>query len=243
MDTDPYSGEYLWWSNRADESNTKLTKVVKLPSAEHITLDFFTWYHIEEDWDYAYVVVGSSPTGSLPDNLDSDGIRWEILDDDALNCTTSNPNNGNLGCGLTGKSAGWQNLSADLTKYKGQEIALRFEYITDAAVNQAGLALDDLRIKVDGEVFAFEDAEDENENWIADGFVRHANLLPQDWIVQLIWHDGPSGVKRLLFLDETQGSWIIPFNANRDEAIIAISALAPTTTEIGSYEYSLSPTK
>lgn len=243
MDTDPYSGEYLWWSNRADESNTKLTRVVKLPSAEHITLDFFTWYHIEEDWDYAYVVVGSSPTGSLPDNLDSDGIRWEILDDDALNCTTSNPNNGNLGCGLTGKSAGWQNLSADLTKYKGQEIALRFEYITDAAVNQAGLALDDLRIKVDGEVFAFEDAEDENENWIADGFVRHANLLPQDWIVQLIWHDGPSGVKRLLFLDETQGSWIIPFNANRDEAIIAISALAPTTTEIGSYEYSLSPTK
>ena len=243
MDTDPYGGEYLWWSNRADESNTKLTRVINLPHAERITLDFWAWYHIEEDWDYAYVVVGSSPTGSVPNNLDGDEIQWKILEDDTLNCTSSNPNNGNLGCGLTGKSAGWQNLTADLTEYQGQEIALRFEYITDAAVNQAGLGLDDIKIEVESEVITYEDAEGENDAWIAEGFVRHANILPQDWIVQLIWNDDPPEVERLLFLDKTYGKWVIPFDRDRDEAFIAISALAPTTTEMGSYEYALRPAK
>jgi hypothetical protein len=243
MDTRPYSGDYLWWSNRADESNTKLTRVIELPAADRITLSFWTWYHIEEDWDYAYVVVGTSPTDSIPDDLDSDQIQWHILDDDTLNCTLSNPNNGNLGCGLTGKSAGWQRLTADLTEYAGQEIALRFEYVTDAAVNQAGLALDDIRIEAADDPIAFEDAEDKDGAWIAQGFVRHANILPQDWIVQLIWNDEKPAVERLLFLEETQGEWVIPFNRDRDEAIIAISAVAPTTTEVGSYEYSLRPAK
>lgn len=243
IDTEPYDGKYLWWSNRADESDTKLSRVIDLPSAEHITLDFWTWYHIEEDWDYAYVTVGTSPSGSIPEELDSDQIQWRILEDDTLKCTTSNPNNGNLGCGLTGKSGGWQNLTADLTDYQGQEIVLRFEYITDAAVNQSGLALDNIKIEVDGDTIALEDAEDENKAWIAEGFVRHANILPQDWIVQLIWSEGDVKVQRLLFLNESSGEWLIPFNHSRDEAIIAISAVAPTTTEIATYEYALEPAK
>ncbi len=243
IDTRPYNGNYLWWSNRADESDTKLTHVIDLPIADRITLDFWAWYHIEEDWDYAYVVVGNTPTGSVPDDLDSDQIQWHILEDDTLNCTLSNPNNGNLGCGLTGQSAEWQNLTADLTEYQGQEIALRFEYVTDAAVNQSGLALDDIRVEADGRLVAFEDAEDESKSWFAEGFVRHANRLPQKWIVQLIWNNGTPAVERLLFLDGTQGEWVIPFERNRDEVTLTISAVAPTTTEIASYTYSLKPAK
>jgi hypothetical protein len=243
IDTTPHSGKYLWWSNRADVSDTKLTRVIKLPSADTIKLDFWAWYQIEENWDYAYVAVGTSTTGSLPEDIGSGQIQWHLLEDDSLNCTLTDPNNGNLGCGLTGESDGWQHLSADLTKYQDQEIALRFEYITDLAVNGGGLALDDIRIEADGEALVLEDAEDENPSWNAQGFVRHANILPQDWIVQLIWNDDTPEVERLLFLDKTRGEWNLPFDNNHDEAYIAISALAPATTEIASYEYSLKPAK
>jgi hypothetical protein len=61
--------------------------------------------------------------------------------------------------------------------------------------------------------------------------------------VQLIWSEGDVKVQRLLFLNESSGEWLIPFNHSRDEAIIAISAVAPTTTEIATYEYALEPAK
>lgn len=243
MDTEARSGQYLWWSNREDESNTRLTRVLDLSAAQTAQINFWAWHHIEEDWDYAYVLVGAPANGdALPDDIadfNAGDIAWEILDDPTLNCTTSNPNGNNFGCGLTGKSDGWVNLSADLTPYVGQEIALRFEYITDAAVNQPGLALDDFEIIVDGETLVADDVEQGEGDWQAEGFVRHANLLPQEWIVQLVTLGQTPDVQRLLLADNTSGSWTIPLSNRTDQAIIAISALAPVTTEIAAYEYTL----
>ena len=243
MDTDAYSGQYLWWSNRSDESDSTLTRRVNLSDAESAELTFQAWYHIEEDWDYAYIIVGTGETGNLPDDLDDPSIEWSILDDEGLGCTTTNPNGNNYGCGLTGLSGGWQRLSADLTPFVGQEIAVRFEYITDAAVNQPGLALDDFEITVDGETVLEDDAEQADEDWIDEGFVRHANVLPQEWIVQMvIYGDNGPQIKRWLLADGiTAGSWLIPLDRRTDQAVIAISALAPTTTEIAPYTFILTP--
>ena len=240
--TTAYSGRYLWWSNRADESNTRLTRVLDLTENESAQLSFWAWHHIEEDWDYAYVVVGTTPDGTVPADLASADIAWSILSDPGLGCTTSNPNNGNLGCGFTGLSEGWELRQADLSDYAGQEIALRFEYVTDAAVNQAGFAVDDIAVVADGDLLFFDDVETTGDAWIAEGFVRHANVLPQKWIVQLITFDraGDISVERLLFGDETTGLWTIPLALKRDRAILTISALAPVTTEIALYEYTLS---
>jgi immune inhibitor A len=242
MATTAYSGRYLWWSNRADESNTQLTRRIDLTDNQTALLSFWAWHHIEEDWDYAYVVVGTADDGTLPADLSSTDITWTILDDADLGCTISNPNNGNLGCGFTGSSNGWELLEADLSAYAGQEIALRFEYITDAAVNQAGFAIDDISVTVDGELLFFDDSETLAEEWIAEGFVRHANVLPQTWIVQLItFHNtGDVDVERLIFTDQTSGVWTIPLGPESNRAILAISALAPVTTEVAPYEYTLS---
>jgi hypothetical protein len=239
MDTDAYSGKYLWWSNREDESDSRLSYRLDLRMANEASLEFMSWYHIEEDWDYAYVVVGTTESGSIPDDLNSTNIQWTILDDPQLQCTTSDPNNGNLGCGITGQSEGWQRLGASLDDYTGQEIVLRFEYITDAAVNQAGMALDDIVIIVDGDTKLFDDAEKEAEGWISEGFVRHANILPQEWIIQLVTYDDPITVERLLFRDGTSGEWTIPLNSDVRSAILAISAIAPVTTEKAAYRYTL----
>jgi immune inhibitor A len=240
--TTAYSGRYLWWSNRADESNPRLTRLIDLTDNESARLSFQAWYHIEEDWDYAYVVVGTTADGTIPDDLSSPDIAWTILRDPGLLCTTSNPNNGNLGCGFTGSSNGWDLREADLSAYTGQEIALRFEYVTDAAVNQAGFAIDDVSVVADGDLLFFDDIETLADEWFAEGFVRHANLLAQKWIVQLLsYHNsGEITVDRLIFTDQTAGLWTIPLSRETDRAILAISALAPVTTEVATYEYTLS---
>jgi immune inhibitor A len=239
--TDAHSGQYLWWSNRADESNPKLTRRIDLTGVSTAELGFWSWYHIEEDWDYAYVVVGTTPDGRLPSDLNAPSIDWQVLDDRSLGCTTSNPNNGNLGCGLTGKSDDWSYRTADLTPFTGQEIALRFEYVTDAAVNQAGLALDDIEVTADGTQLFLDNAESSDSVWVPEGFVRHANVLPQAWLVQLVM-ESPVGmtVEQWLTMDErTSGIWVIPFTSEHREATIAVSALAPVTTEPAAYEIRL----
>ncbi len=242
LNTDAYSGRYLWWSNRADESHTRLTRRVDLGDVASATLAFQGWYHIEKDWDYAYVVVGTTDAGSLPEDLEDPQIRWQILEDEGLGCTTSNPNNGNLGCGLTGRSQGWEQLEADLTPFAGQEIALAFEYVTDAAVNQPGLAIDDIILTADGVTILGDDVESGEGDWIAEGFVRHANLLPQRWIVQLVtFGDGDHvTVQRLLSGEAISGTWTIPLTAASSRAVLAISATAPATTEPATYTYTLS---
>ncbi|MBN2005007.1 MAG: immune inhibitor A [Anaerolineae bacterium] len=241
IDTDAHSGKYLWWSNRSDESDSRLTRIVDLSNANEATLRFWGWYHIEEDWDYAYVVVGTTDNGKIPDDLDSTEIHWEILSNDSLHCTSNNPNSNNFGCGFTGKSRDWDELEADLSEYAGKEIALRFEYVTDAAVNQSGFAIDDIEILVDGQSILSDDVENGVGDWIAEGFVRHANVLPQEWIVQMVLYGNTPTVEHLMVGDGTQGNWVIPFDARMDKAVLIISAIAPVTTEAASYEYTLTP--
>ncbi len=241
MDTQAYSGKYLWWSNREDESDARLTRIIDLRTASAAELRFWAWYHIEEDWDYAYVVVGTTDSGTIPSDLNSTAIRWEILDDGDLGCRANNPNGNNFGCGLTGGSDVWEQLSADLSAYVGQEIALRFEYVTDAAVNQSGFALDDVEVIVDGQTLFFDDMETHNGDWIAEGFVRHANILPQTWIVQVVIDGDEPQVERLLMQNGTSGTWTIPLDRQQSEAIITVSALAPVTTEVATYEILLEP--
>ncbi len=247
LDTEAHSGQYIWWSNRADESDSRLTRVVDLRGVTEAELRFWTWYHIEKDWDYAYVVVGVPLGGdTLPEVLDGETARervaWVILDDATLGCTTDNPNNNNLGCGFTGKSGGWKQLSADLTPFVGKEIALRFEYVTDAAVNQPGFAVDDVEVVADGRSLFRDDVEGGAHAWVAEGFVRHANVIPQEWIVQLVIYNEVPDVEPLLLPNgATEGEWLIPFNATVHRATLIVSAVAPSTTEVASYEFTLKP--
>ncbi len=242
LDTNAFSGKHLWWSGRNDESDSTLTRIVNLENVTTVTLRFQSWYHIEENWDYGYVVVGTTASGQIPSDLTSPQISWEILADSRLGCTTDDPNGNSFGCGLTGQSTGWQELTADLSNYAGKEIVLRFEYITDAAVNQPSWALDDIKIVADGELLFQDDGETEVLGWIPAGFVRHANVLPQEWIVQLVTYGAPHPqISKLLLADETEGAWLIPFSSETQRAVITVSAIAPVTTETATYEFELQP--
>jgi len=229
VDTEPHSGEYMWWSNRGDDSDMTLTRSFDLSGIEEATLEFWTWYDIEEDWDYAYVEVSTDG-----------GNSWDILP--TPSGTLSNPNGNSFGWGYTGMSGGgdepeWIQERVDLSDYVGQEVLVRFEYVTDDGVNRPGFVLDDISIP---ELNYTHDGEMGTDGWEAAGFIRNANLLTQRWLVQTALV-GPETTVDRYTLDEANptGEWIIPLDAETNQAVITISGLSPVTTEPARYNYTI----
>jgi len=124
----------------------------------------------------------------------------------------------------------------DLSPYAGRKVLIRFEYITDAAVNLSGFALDDIRIP---EIGFMDDGEQGDNGWQARGFIRTNNTLPQRFIVQLIERGRETRVRRLPLAEDQTGRWDIQLGGDVSEAILVISAIAPVTTEVAPYEYSI----
>ncbi|MBE9508121.1 MAG: immune inhibitor A [Chloroflexi bacterium] len=235
MDTTAHSGDYVWWSNRGDESDMTLTRAFDLSDVSEATLEFWAWYDIEEDWDYAYVEISTDG-----------GQTWEFLT--TPSGTSTNPNLNSFGWAYTGGSGGetpeWIQERVDLSAYAGQEVLIRFEYITDAAVNRPGFVLDDVAIPEIGYFSDFEEGDDGpapslSNGWEAAGFMRHANVLPQRWLVQLILFGPETTVQRLELDEDMAGEWTIPLDGSTDRAVITISGLAPVTTEMASYSYEI----
>jgi hypothetical protein len=225
IDNEPHSGRYQWWSNRSDESDTTLTRAFDLSGLERASLEFWTWYDIEENWDYAYVEVSTDG-----------GQTWETLQ--APSTTDYNPNGNSFGWAYTGMSGGgeeprWIREEVGLSDYAGREVLIRFEYITDDAVNRPGFAVDDIWIpELDYEY----DAESD-DGWEAEGFIRMENVLPQRWIVQVIEIAGQETRVHRIELDEEQkGEYLIDAD-EVDEVVLVVSALAPSTTEVATYRY------
>ena len=216
----PTSGDYYFWSNMGDESNMRLTQEFDLSevigSAE---LRFKTWYDIEEDYDYVYI------------SASTDGINWAILD--SQTCTTANPSGNSYGCGWNGKTQGWIDESVDLSQYVGQKVTVRFDYVTDAAVNGKGMAIDDLRLDAIG--YATE-LESDDGGWQAEGFVRVQNTLPQSFVVSVVSAGRNIGVEHY-FIDAGERLELdIEIGAGIDEVTLVISGTTPLTREKATYK-------
>jgi len=229
---DPHSRKYLWWSNRGDNSNMTLTRAFDLTGLSQAALEAWLRYDIEEDWDYAYVEMSTD-----------EGQTWDIVK--GQHTTDSNPNGNSFGHAYTGKSQGaagkapdWVEEEIDLTPYVDQEILLRFEYITDGAVNHVGFCVDDIAIP---ELGYFYDTESD-EQWMAEGFIRTDNTLPQRFLVQLI-ELGPDVRVQRMELDEAQTGHLAVEGLGKgvERAVLVVSGLAPVTTELAGYEYVIEP--
>jgi immune inhibitor A len=232
--TKPHGGRYAFWSNRSDESDTNLTRDFDLSGTTKATLEYWAWWQIEENYDFAYVEVSTDG-----------GQTWKTLR--APSSTDNNTTGANMGWGYTGCSgvggdpgtgcqAEWVKESVDLSAYAGQKIKVRFEYVTDAALDYPSLMLDDISIP---EINDSCDVEKDACGWQAEGFARIDNLLPQTFIVQVIQVSGGQTTVTPVTLDaNNQGQ--LPLNLKQDDqAILVVSGATPFTTEPASYEYQI----
>ena len=165
LPVDPHSGDYYFWSNYGDSSDMTLTQTFDLRNADGgISLNYWTWFDIESDYDYLYLLASTN------------GVDWEQLTPDR--CTKADPTGSNYGCGYNGRSIGWVQESVDLSQFAGSELTLQFEYITDLAVNGDGFVIDDLAIEAIGYSTDF---EQDDGGWDGQGFVRVKNILLQNF--------------------------------------------------------------
>jgi hypothetical protein len=126
-----YSGGQSFYGGRTNDRNAKLTSLYGLDVGAGDTLFFWTWYEIEENWDYAYVEVstdGGASFYNIPGNI----------------TTTYNPNGSNAGNGITGNSGGWIQAEFPLGAYADSTVVIRFRYKTDGYVLEEGIYVDDI---------------------------------------------------------------------------------------------------
>jgi immune inhibitor A len=223
--TQPHSGRYAMWSSREDESDTTLTRQFDLSGVKSASLSYWAWWKTEPDYDYAYLEV----------SVDG-GQTWKILQ--TPSGTSANPAGSNLGWGYNGCSgsgetgnectAQWVYEQVDLSAYAGEKIQLRFESITDAALNYPGLLIDDISIPEIGFTCDF---ETDDCGFVSQGFVRVVNVLPQTFVVQLIKQSGDQTTIQRLDLDASgRGNLSLNLQGN-DSVILLVSGTTPFTTE------------
>jgi immune inhibitor A len=220
LPTDAHSGSYAFWSNKGNQSDMTLTRSFDLTQEDGpLTLNYWTWYDIEQDYDLVYLEAST------------DGENWEILV--TPSGTADDPTGNSYGWGYTGQSGGdgrWIQETVDLSRFAGEEVQLRFEYITDEAVTGEGLYLDDISIP---EIGYQEDFESGDGGWLGDGFVNIQNVLPQSYRLALITlGDEPTVQYIPLNSDNTA---VIALPSSGQEAVLVISGTTRHTRQVAPY--------
>jgi hypothetical protein len=161
-----HSGSYSLYSGSANNYNGSAILANPVSVGEAEMLQFWTWYNIEDNWDYAYVQL-STDGGSSFINLEG-------------NITTNyNPYGNNQGNGITGNSGGWVQAEFPLNDHAGQTVLLGMRYVTDGSITYDGFYAD--------EFFPVEIFDEENilSSDIVDTFYVVSGREPGDYYYQV----------------------------------------------------------
>lgn len=210
----PHRGDACWWSNRGDGINPTLTRTLDLRGLTTATLRFWTWFRIEERWDHGYVSVSTDG-----------GRRWEAL---AGALTSSDdPLRTAFGPSYTGASRGWVREEIDLSRYAGERVLLRFEYVTDESTNTTGWCIDDIEVPEAG----FADDAETDGGWEAEGWVRARRIgIAQRFIVRLVEGSGDLATVSEVELDADNSA---TFTLSRPTVVV--SPISPATSQTASF--------
>lgn len=220
LPVDPYSGDAYLWSNMGDHSNMFLEHRFDLSGINGpVEMTYQTWYDLESDYDYVFV------------SASIDEKNWQILN--TTSCTHENPSGNSYGCGLNGQSNGWQLEAIDLSPFAGEAVTIRFDYVTDAAVNGNGMVIDDIRIEA---IDYFTDFESDPGGWYGEGFVRINNSLPQFFRVTMISFGEQTTVTPLVLDNHNQTEVQINIGEEVDSVILVVSGTTPYTRQRAIYQ-------
>lgn len=150
LEPSPEGAQHLYSGSGNDLNNTATSPVFTVPSGATFTAQ--VKYEIEKDWDYAFLEVTTDG-----------GATWDQVETNLS--TTLDPNDQNVGFGITGTVPDWTALTADLSAYAGSEAQVRVRYWTDVAAVEEGFQID--AIQISGLT-----ATDGADDWTLDGFQR-----------------------------------------------------------------------
>ena len=213
------SGSYVFWSNKGDESDMTLTREFDFTNVSGpINMSFSMWHDLETDYDYVFLEAST------------DGETWEILT--TPSGTGEDPSGNSYGWGYNGQTNDWVTETVDLSEFAGQTVQIRFEYVTDAAVNGEGFLLDDVSIEA---IDYQSDFEADDGGWEGAGFVRVDNVLPQTYRLSLILKGDNTTVTQIpLNPDQTAE---IPLSLNDgEEAVLIVTGNTRFTIQPAAYQ-------
>ncbi|PWB50277.1 MAG: hypothetical protein C3F13_17590 [Anaerolineales bacterium] len=225
---DPHSGRYAFWSDKTDESDTRLTHTFDFTAETGpLTLSYWTWFDIEDGWDYVYLEAST------------DGEHWQILTTPSGSST--NPQGNSYGWGYTGASGfgsspHWIQEQVDLSQYAGKKVSLRFEYITDSNLTGEGFLLDDISIPEIGYQTDFEDCE---AGWQPEGWTRIENILPQTYSLALITMGHTATVKNIPLQPDITANIPFTIGGDVDHIVLVVSGTTRFTRQSAPYRYTI----
>jgi hypothetical protein len=215
----PVSGNAMWWSNNAVSSAATLTRTVDLSAVDEATLSYDIWWETGQFPGYLHVLASTN------------GLHWEPL---AGKSTFRRDAFGEApGEHYSGRSNRWLRDSIDLTPYTGQEVQIRFEYVTNNAVAGPGFVLDNFEIP---QIDWFDDVESGTRDWIADGFLRTGHQVMQDWALRVITNQSPPTI---LDVPVENGHAAFEIKVPDGGSTIMVGAMAPFTLTPANYELGL----
>jgi hypothetical protein len=224
------SGAHIWYAQRENYSNPRLTRSINLRDVTTATLNYQVFADIEAGYDFAYVAV-STDGGTSWEPLVAAGMQGlDPADDPSDSAFTDRF--------YTGRRQAWLDESIDLSAYAGQEILLRFEYVTDPILTYGGFALDDIAVP---EIGFLDDAETADEGWTAEGFSRTTADVVQRWHLQFITfdQDGRPTVESLAVMPDGRAEHAYQGFPGARRPILIVAASAPDTLQPATYRLSI----
>ena len=208
-----------WWGNSGDAITASLTRRVDLRGVAEAHLEYEVWHEIEEGWDYAYLQVSTDA-----------GRTWDVLE--TPHSSPPNETGTGFGPGYSG-SLDWTEERVDLTPYAGHQAAVRFQYVTDAAIHKSGICIREPVVAAGGQAAG--------GAWEPDGFIFTDNRVPQQFIVQVIQENGEIQVDRMELDANNAGEFTITNPPDLTRLVVAVAALGHPTRQPASYTLSVEP--
>ncbi len=119
-----------------------------------------------------------------------------------------------------------------------KKVSVRFEYLTDPAVNGDGFLLDDVSVPAINYSTGF---ETDDSSWLADGFARIENTIPQTFRLALITHTASGTTVQIIPVAADQSA-DIPLTIGQNgiqDVVLVVTGTTRFTRELAPYQFSI----
>ena len=222
IDEDSIEGDHFYYAVTSDSGNSALTRAFDLSAIDRAALELRIWYDLERDNEYGFITISKD-----------DGATWETLS--GIFAQSPDVYEDFYRAGYTGSSADWLPETIYLSAYAPGRILLRFEVNSSYATTYGGFAIDDLRIRA---IDYHEGFESPADSWVADGWIRTDNRLPNNTWLQAI-QETRAGLHISRSLMYGNGDLTVDLLPGVSQVLVAVSPFVPRTSLKTQYELEL----